>query len=163
MADDNQDAKDNPGVITHPPFLYLGMLVFGGVIDWIKPASFTDSATSASALQIVGWVILAIGIGFMAAAITRFKKAGTNVQTSKPAEALVTVGIYQFTRNPIYVGMSLIYAGLSFLFDNPWSLVLLVPVLLIIRFGVIGREEKYLEAKFGEAYVAYKRKVRRWL
>ncbi len=93
----------------------------------------------------------------------RFRAAGTNVETWRPTEALVTEGLHARSRNPIYVGMLVIYAGLAILIDSLWALGLGVALFVYLRFFVIAREERYLERKFGETYLAYKRRVRRFL
>ena len=103
------------------------------------------------------------GAGVMAMAMRGFKAAGTNVQTVLPATALVTTGIYARSRNPIYVALTTIYLGLALALNAVWALGLLVPVLVVMHYGVIRREERYLERKFGDAYRDYSARVRRWL
>ena len=92
----------------------------------------------------------------------KFVRAGTAVQPWKPASRVVSGGPYRFTRNPMYIALALLQAGIALLADSAWMLLTLVPVLFIIRYMVIGREEGYMEAKFGEEYLSYKRSVRRW-
>jgi protein-S-isoprenylcysteine O-methyltransferase Ste14 len=108
-------------------------------------------------------VLISAGFGLLGWAITSFRRAGTNVPTNRPALALVVTGPYRFSRNPIYVGGTLAYLGLALAVDGVWLAALLAPFLLILRYGVIAREERYLEAKFGAAYRAYTQNVRRWL
>ena len=93
----------------------------------------------------------------------RFVRAGTELPPFRPTTAIVTDGPFRFTRNPMYIGMTLLYVGLAVGFDLIWALILLPAVLLVIRFYAIAREERYLEAKFGEEYLSYKRRVRRWV
>ena len=95
--------------------------------------------------------------------LMRFRRARTPLDVRKPATALITQGPYRFSRNPIYVSMTLLYAGLAFLLGNGWVLALAAPVLLVMDFWVVRREERHLEAKFGEDYLRYKAAVRRWL
>ena len=80
-----------------------------------------------------------------------------------PTTAIVEAGPYRFTRNPIYLGMFLGLVGLAIGFDSLWLLATLVPFALVIRYGVVAREEAYLERKFGDAYRHYRTRVRRWL
>ena len=96
-------------------------------------------------------------------AIVTFRSAGTRVETTEPTRAIVTHGPYRFTRNPIYVGMFLGQTGLAIGFDNLWILAMLIPFYLVLRYGVVAREEAYLERKFGDVYSDYKSRVRRWL
>jgi len=93
----------------------------------------------------------------------RFQAAGTNIPPSLPTTALVVDGIYRRTRNPLYLGMTLVYLGVGVAAGSIWAIVLVVPLLWIINSGVIVREESYLERKFGDAYRAYKARVRRWV
>ena len=103
------------------------------------------------------------GVADVAGAARLFQKAGTNVPTRKPTTALVTAGLYRFSRNPIYLSLSVIHVGIAVGTDNPWMLTLLVPTLIVVRYGVIAREEIYLEEKFGDDYRRYKAAVHRWL
>lgn len=161
--DEHRTTGDNPGVIVRPPLLYLGTLLVAAMIDWASPASFRGIGPPLAVLQGAGGILAVLGAVVMALAIRRFAQAGTNVPTNMPSTALVTEGIYAMSRNPIYVGMSCIYAGLSLLFDNPYALGLLLPVLMVMHFGVILREERYLDRAHGQSYGAYRQKVRRWL
>jgi protein-S-isoprenylcysteine O-methyltransferase Ste14 len=92
-----------------------------------------------------------------------FHRLRTAIIPFKPASRLVTSGIYRWTRNPMYLGMALIYAGVAILFDSPVALLLLVAVVVIIQRSVIAREEAYLERAFGDEYRVYKGRVRRWM
>jgi protein-S-isoprenylcysteine O-methyltransferase Ste14 len=80
-----------------------------------------------------------------------------------PTTAIVESGPYRFSRNPIYLAMFIGLVGLAFAFDNLWILIALVPFALVIRYGVVAREEAYLERKFGNRYGGYRSRVRRWL
>ena len=152
------NTKDTPGVIAPPPLIYLGFLLAGFLIDFFLPFPVLPDG-----LQFVaGGVLIAAGFIPVTLAFRLFRKAGTNVPTRKPATAVVTTGPYRFTRNPIYLGMTTIYAGIAVTGDSIWVLGFLLPVLLIMNRGVIAREEKYLDEKFGETYRQYKRTVRRW-
>jgi protein-S-isoprenylcysteine O-methyltransferase Ste14 len=95
--------------------------------------------------------------------VRRFRRAGTTENPFKPSTALVFDGPYRFTRNPMYLGMAAVYVGLAFVLGLMWALLFLPLVLIAVDRLVIAREEPYLERKFGEEYVAYKRRVRRWI
>ena len=107
--------------------------------------------------------MFAIGLVLAIWAIATIRKAGTRIETNKPTTTIVANGPYGVTRNPIYIGMFLGQTGLAIGFDNLWILATLVPFYLVIRYGVIAREEVYLERKFGAVYLGYKSRVRRWL
>ncbi len=158
MATERND-RDNPGVIAPPPLIYLGFLVLGLALDYLWPAGVAPDGVrypSGIALFVLGGAIFAF-------ALRQLRKAGTSVETRKPTTAIVTGGPFRFSRNPIYVALSLVYAGIGFAVDSAWVLALLAPALIVMRYGVVSREERYLERKFGEAYLRYKASVRRWV
>src|SRR5262249_56711869 len=102
-------------------------------------------------------------LGLFAWAIVTITTAGSNVPTNLPTNTIVESGPYRFTRNPIYLGMFLALIGLAIAFDNLWLLMLLLPFALVIHYGVVAREEIYLERKFGNVYRSYRSRVRRWM
>ena len=96
-------------------------------------------------------------------AVRELERAKTSPKPHKPTTAIVRSGPFRYTRNPIYIAFTLIQIGAALLGASGWILSLLVPVLVIVRVGVIGREERYLERKFGQEYLTYKNSVRRWM
>ncbi len=100
-------------------------------------------------------------LGF--AAFRQFRRHNTSVKPHEPSTALITRGPYRYSRNPIYLALGLLYAGIGIAADSPWTLALLVPALVVMHYGVIIREERYLERKFADAYRRYKSTTRRWL
>lgn len=140
--------------------MFAGLLGVGLLID-VALAWTLGLATPAR--MIGGGLILAAGAGFLAAALGLFRRARTRPEPWRPTTAIVTTGVYSVTRNPMYVGMALAYAGIAVLADAPTALLLLPLVLVVIHVGVIRREERYLEDKFGPEYLRYKAQVRRWL
>lgn len=107
--------------------------------------------------------MILLGVAIVAAGIQNFSRAATPVPTDQPVRALVTSGIHGWSRNPIYVGLFVCYVGIGLVACNPWILVLTLPLAITVRYGVIAREEVYLERRFGDAYRHYKVRVRRWL
>jgi protein-S-isoprenylcysteine O-methyltransferase Ste14 len=107
--------------------------------------------------------VLILAVGLFGWAIATMTKAGSNVPTYRPTTTIVESGPYRFTRNPIYLGMMATLAGLAIAFDDLWLLMMLVPFAIVIRYGVVAREEVYLERKFGDVYRDYRSRVRRWL
>jgi protein-S-isoprenylcysteine O-methyltransferase Ste14 len=152
------DHDDHPGVPVRPPQIYLGFIVLGFVIDYFWPVPFLPPVIQFSGAAVLGGA----GIVIALLAMRRFRAAGTNVPTPQPATAIVTDGIYAYSRNPIYIGMSLLHLAIGVSADSPWIIAALIPTLIVIRYTVITREEAYLERKFGDEYLAYKSKVRRW-
>jgi len=152
---------DVPGVIAPPPFIFIGFLLAGWWADSRLetaglPVDPTVRKVAAVAL-IVGGLALEMWAG------TLFKQAGTNVVPYQPSTALVTNGPFAFSRNPIYLGFAVTYLGLAIGLDAPVAIAMLLPCLVVVTWGVILREERYLERRFGAAYLDYKRRVRRWL
>ena len=150
---------DIPGVVARPPLIYLGFLAVGLVLDYVRPAPLIPDIAQYS----LGAALIVLGAVILAAAIRQFRRAGTNVPTNRATTALVADGLYRFSRNPIYIALSLVYAGIGIAADSPCVLGLLLPILVIIRYGVIAREERYLERKSGQEYLRYKVSVRRWV
>jgi protein-S-isoprenylcysteine O-methyltransferase Ste14 len=154
-------APDVAGVIALPPLIFLGFLAAATVLEAIVPLPIPVAHSLASylagvALAAGGFVMIAIGT-------RRFAAAGTNIPPTLPTTALVVDGIYGRTRNPLYLGTTLIYLGLSVAAGSLWAIGLLLPLLWVINVGVVKREERYLERKFGDAYRDYKARVRRWI
>jgi protein-S-isoprenylcysteine O-methyltransferase Ste14 len=154
-----ENQRDIPGVIAPPPLILLGFLLLGLALDWLRPAPLFPAA----AQYAVGAVLIVLAGALAFSAIARFLRAGTNVPTRQPTTALVTTGPYRFSRNPIYTGMILLLLGVGVMVDSAWILTMAIPFALVIRYGVIAREERYLEAKFGESYRRFRASVRRWI
>jgi protein-S-isoprenylcysteine O-methyltransferase Ste14 len=152
------------GVIARPPFLFLGALLVGLASDRLLPLPFPFPFPRIDLLHwIIAGSLIVIGLALAAAGIRDFSRAGTPVPTNEPTRALVTTGIHGGTRNPIYLGMFLVYGGIGVAAQSPWTLILMLPLAITIRYGVVAREEAYLDRRFGDAYRAYKTRVRRWL
>ena len=152
-------AQESAGVKVPPPVIFTTGLVLGLVLD-----GALDGGPIPSALRwVLGIALVAGGLALQASFIALFRRAGTHVEPWKPTSAIVTDGPYRFTRNPAYVGMALIVAGVAVLADAPWALLVIPIVVGVIDRYVIAREERYLERSFGEEYLAYKRRVRRWV
>ena len=153
------NGKDAPEVIALPPLIYLAFLAAGILLDYIFPVAVLPDRLQYP----MGLALIAAAAIAMPFVLHRFRKAGTSFDVRKPTSALVTGGPYRFSRNPGYLSLTLLYAGIGVAADSLWIVGLLVPVLAVMHCGVILREERYLERKFGEDYLRYKRSVRRWL
>jgi protein-S-isoprenylcysteine O-methyltransferase Ste14 len=164
MAPASQQTRDaaTTGIITRPPVLYLACLLLGLALDRVLPLPLDLPGTALMQWMAGGGLIL-IGVAIVAAGIRNFTHAGTPVPSNQPVRALVTTGIHGWSRNPIYVGMFLLYAGIGIAAGSLWVLILALPLAVVLRYGVVAREEAYLERRFGEAYRDYKARVRRWL
>ncbi|MGH2982213.1 MAG: methyltransferase family protein [Solirubrobacterales bacterium] len=151
--------SDSSGVRIPPPLIYIAGFALGIGLEAAFPISGLPSALA----LLAGLAGGAIWLVLDGAAMLRFHRARTSMVPVKPTTALVVSGPYRLTRNPMYVGMAFLYAGLALALGMIWSLALLPVVLLIVDRQVIAREERYLEAKFGDEYREYKKRVRRWL
>ena len=152
----------NPGVHFPPPFVFVAAFLLGMAIDrWIMELRFGNAGRPV--FLVAGWLLTGFGLGLMLWAIWTFTRARTSVLPFRPATAMVTSGPYRFSRNPMYVGLSFLYVGLSLLTAMAWPLVMLPLALMTLTALVIRREERYLEAAFGGEYAAYRARVRRWL
>ena len=150
---------DNPGVIAPPPLIYAGTLVAGLLANRRHHTPFLPRRVT----RTFGWPLVACGlaVGFLGA--REMRRAETNVDPYKPATAVVTGGPFRFTRNPLYLSMTLIYGGIAAV-ANALPAALLLPIVLrLMRRGVIEREERYLERKFGDEYIEYKVGTPRWI
>lgn len=157
----DQAGPDQAGVRFPPPLVFVGFLLAGLAIE---AALGRWGYRIAPEWRILGGGALVVfGIALVALAAGRFRNVGTNPEPWKPSTAIVATGPYAITRNPMYLAMSIAYTGLAFAFDSVAALLLLPIAVLIIRTQVIAREERYLEAKFGDAYRDYKASVPRWL
>ena len=154
-------APDVAEVIALPPLIFLGFLAVAAVLEAVVPLPVL--AAHALPRYLAGAVIAACGFVIIFLAAWRFRAVGTNIPPSLPSTALVVDGIYRRTRNPMYLGTTLVYLGLGVAAGSIWAIVLVVPLLWVINTSVIAPEERYLERKFGNAYRAYKARVRRWL
>ena len=155
-------AADHAGVRVPPPLLFLSGLVLGLGLEWLWPLGWL--ANRPAWLQFgVGGVLVVAGIALLASAMGLFRRAGTAIPPWEPTTALVTTGVYRYSRNPIYLAVVMMYVGLALLFAAAWALVLLIPILIVLHLAVIRLEEAYLERQFGEAYRQYRARVRRWI
>jgi protein-S-isoprenylcysteine O-methyltransferase Ste14 len=164
-ADPVTEDPGTPGVIARPPLLLLGALLLGFGLDHLmplpRPIAGTGLAHTISV--IVAGALILIGVAVFAASIRNFTRAGTPVQGTRPTRTLVTTGIHGWSRNPIYLGMLLFLVGIGLAVRSPWILLIAIPLAVTFRYGVIAREEAYLERRFGDAYRDYNARVRRWL
>src|SRR5262249_321481 len=154
------DTTDTANVIIRPPIAWAVAVVAGLALNWLMPLPFVPAAVPAGWL---GAMVFALALALLAWAIVTITRAGSNVPTNLPTPTIVEIGPYRFTRNPIYLGMFVGLTALAIVFDNLWLLMMLVPFAPVIRYGVVAREESYLERKFGDAYRGYRSRVRRWL
>jgi len=156
------DVHDTAGVIAPPPLIALAALMLGLLLDRLLPAYVLTVLLSLPERIVIGAILLAVSAGLAIPALLAFRAAGTHVEPWKPSSAVVTDGIFAWLRNPMYVGLIVGLAGLSVLLASDWTLVMTAVVAPVLHFGVVKCEERYLEAKFGNAYRGYKARVPRY-
>ncbi len=148
-------------VLAPPPLIYMAFVAAGLALHylWVKLQFFPQEWIGHAA----GWPVFALGFLLLLWSARTFARRGENIRIEKPTNSLVTGGPFRFSRNPIYLALTLAYIGLSLVFNSYWPLPFLPLVLVIMHFGVIRREEAYLEELFGQDYQDYRARVRRWL
>lgn len=150
---------DHAGVVAPPVLIFAGFLAVGVTADFLWPVWTLD--LSGRALAFLGFAVP--GTVLAIRALSKFREAKTTVNPYGSVSAIIRNGPFRFTRNPLYVAMCLIHMGIALGAGGLFSLLVLAPVLVIMHFGVVLREEAYLERKHGQAYTDYKVEVRRWL
>jgi protein-S-isoprenylcysteine O-methyltransferase Ste14 len=139
--------------------IYLVPLVAGLVLDRRLHLPFLPRGVARG----LGWSLLGGGVTLNAWFLKTIRKADVPIRTDKPVPRLTTEGPFRYSRNPSYLALALIYAGIASLRNSLWAMLLLPPVVMVMQREVIGREERYLERAFGEEYLAYKAQVRNWV
>lgn len=152
------NSPDHPKVIALPPLIFAASLGVGLGLHWLLPISLSPVGP----LRAVGTVLLLTSAVIALSASAVMRKAGTNIRPDKPTTTIVTSGPYRFTRNPMYLSLCLLNTGIALLVGGLIPLLMTMVLATILQLGVIVREEKYLAAKFGQAYVDYRSRVRRW-
>jgi protein-S-isoprenylcysteine O-methyltransferase Ste14 len=156
------ETRETAGVIAPPPLIALAVVLIGLVLDRLIPANMLTLLLPLVARLVIGIGLIAVGATLAMAAKRSFGRIGTEANPWKPSRALATGGVYAYVRNPMYVGLALLVAGTGVALASDWTLVMLVPAALVMHVGVIMREERYLETKFGDAYRRYRAQVPRY-
>jgi len=157
MADDKW--KRARRIVVPPPLIYLGPLFLGLLMGKAIPVPFLPHRLS----RALGWSLLGGGVLLSWWFGYTLGRAGTTIRIDRPVSKLVTVGPFRYCRNPGYLSFALIYAGVATLKRSLWAIILLPAVVTMVQRTIIEKEERYLERRFGEEYLGYKRRVRRWL
>jgi protein-S-isoprenylcysteine O-methyltransferase Ste14 len=153
------DEPDNPGIRVPPPPVYLLALFLGLLLDRKAHVPFLPRGVA----RVLGWPLVGGGIALAAWFVRTMRGVDTTIRIDKPVSSLVQNGPFRYSRNPGYVALAMIYTGIAVLRNALWAILLLPLVVYVIQREVIEREERYLERTFGEEYLAYKARVRRWV
>jgi len=152
---------DQPDVIVFPPLIWVATMALAALLQWLAPVGLLARVDPGFRV-LIGAAVLLAGVSLAATGRRTLMRLGTNDSPLSPTTALATDGIFGWTRNPLYVGGTLAMLGLALVAAFDWLPVLLVPSLLVLHRGVVLREERYLERKFGDAYRRYKAEVARY-
>ena len=154
-----QIEQDSAQVRVPPPLMLLSCVLVGVGLHWIHPIPFVGNP--------VRWIaaafLICIGIGTILYCAWKFKKTGTNIEPWKKTSRIITSGVYRFTRNPIYLSFLIVGTGVAFAVNSVWIIAMMLPLGFLLTHFVIAKEERYLEQSFGDEYLSYKAKVRRWI
>lgn len=153
------DHQDNPHINIPSPLIYVVPLALGLVLDRRALLPFLPRGAARG----LGWPLLGSGLALNGWFLKTMRDAEAPIRTDKPVPRLTTTGPFRYTRNPSYLALAVIYAGIAVLRNSLWAMLLLPLVVIVIQREVIGREERYLERAFGEEYLTYKARVRRWV
>jgi len=159
MRESTSAQPDHSGVKFPPPFIFAASLLIGWVIHRKWPLRIVPPTVSP-------WLgLLLVALAFLLAALSfrEFFRARTTFVPDRPTTAIIRTGPFGYTRNPLYLALSLLQVGVSIWVNSAWMAFMLAPALVVLRTRVIAREERYLERKFGRVYLDYKASVRRWL
>jgi protein-S-isoprenylcysteine O-methyltransferase Ste14 len=162
MTASQNRSRDASSPFVWPPVIYGTAALAAAVASWLAPWPVQPVAARPLLLA-AGVAVFCVGAIVALAAEWQFKATGTAILPTRPTTSIVSTGVYRFTRNPMYLGMSLGLIGAALGFDQLWFLLALPFAMLLVTKLAIEREEAYLTAKFGDAYLAYKAKVRRWV
>jgi protein-S-isoprenylcysteine O-methyltransferase Ste14 len=156
-----ETTNDRPNVIVFPPVILATTVALACLLQWLAPLGPLGGLDQTGRV-LIGAVIILAGVCLAAAGRRLLVRLGTNVSPMQPTTALATSGVYRWTRNPLYTGGTLVMLGLALVFAIDWLVLLILPSLLVLHFGVVTREEQYLEQKFGDRYRQYKASVARY-
>jgi len=159
-SENTTEREDRANVIALPPLIYLVPFVLGVLLHFWRAVPI---ATNFNVGLVVGWPLIVLAIVLMVWALQTFKKTGEDKNVRTATHSIVTSGPFALTRNPMYLAMVILYFGLAIIINTLWPFLFLPIVLIVMYYGVILREEKYLENKFGEEYIDYKKRIRRWI
>ena len=153
---------DRAQFVIFPPVIPYSTLAVACLLQWLEPLGLLVQL-GLMMREVTGAAIFAVGMAMMIAGHRAMARHGTNVNPLRPTTALVTDGVFRYTRNPLYVGVSIALCGIALVAALDWVLVLIIPAFVLLHFAVVMREERYLEHKFGDAYRRYKQRVPRYL
>ena len=156
-----ESKTDNKGAAVKfpPPAIFASLILLGFGMQTLLPLRLGIPES----LEVFGYLLVLFGVAIAILVSSSFRKVGTAIEPWKPTTAIVTTGIYAWSRNPIYTGFCFINIGIGVATNNLWIFVSFIPAAFLVYHVAIAKEESYLEQKFGDEYLAYKKSVRRWI
>lgn len=160
-TEDKHDKQDKKGAAVKfpPPAIFASCILLGAGLQYLRPLRLGIPES----IEIFGYLLVLLGIIITILVATSFRRAGTAIEPWKPTTSIVTTGFYAWSRNPIYAGFCLINIGIGIASNSIWIFVSFIPAAFLLYHVAIAKEEAYLAEKFGEEYLTYKNKVRRWV
>ncbi len=155
----NSSENDHAGVVAPPPLIYAAGLGVGLTLHWLAPIGFLPRTIA----RPLGWLLIGLAAVPGLSAPATLLRSQTALLPHHSTTTIVSNGAFKYSRNPIYLAFTLLYAGIAGVVNSLWTALLLPLVLVVMQRGVIEREERYLERKFGAEYTQYKARVRRWI
>lgn len=166
MANISQDGGGSDAIrdvanlgLVRPPLVYLAFIAIGSVFEFARQLPFLPHALAAA----LGILLVVAAVVLFAGSVGKFRAAGTPVPGNKATTVIVRAGPYRFSRNPIYLALSLLHLGIAIWVNSLWLVATLIASVAVMACVVIPREEQYLARRFGAEYLDYKKSVRRWV
>ena len=156
---DTENDEKGAAVKFPPPLIFLVVIIVAYGVDYFWPIGLGGSFV----IKYIGILVVILGIFVVILASRYFKHAETNIEPWKPTTKIISTGIYGYSRNPIYLAFCLVQIGIAVFLNSFWILVSIIVSASLVYHIAIKKEEGYLETKFGDDYIRYKKKVRRWL
>src|SRR5215510_10118308 len=156
------DVTARPNSLPWPPIIYLAAIAIGFLLGAFYPLPWFAQPLSGM-LSAIGWLMIAAFVALNISAIRAMRRAGTTVRPDRATDHLVTDGPFSFTRNPLYLAGTMLVLGIGLVFGIAWFLLLGILAAFTVQKLAIEREERHLQARFGETYLDYARRVRRWI
>ncbi len=155
------DETDNAGVVIVPPLVFGGALILSLLFYLIYP--FGIGIDIGITGPILGLLMCGGGVALLLACWSLYKTNNVSIRPDRPISRLIESGPYNYTRNPIYLAMLVIYVGFALITGIGWLYVFLPSLWAYLEFYVIAREEAYMIRRFGEDYIGYMRRAGRWI
>jgi protein-S-isoprenylcysteine O-methyltransferase Ste14 len=156
------DVTAQPNSLPWPPIIYLAAIAVSVLLNVFYPLPWLGQSLSAI-LFVLGWLMIAAFVALNILAIRAMRRAGTTVRPNRATDHLVTEGPFSFTRNPLYLAGTMLIVGIGLVTGIAWFLPLAILAAFAVQKLAIEREERHLQARFGETYLDYARRVRRWI